>query len=270
MKKELNGSDIADFVKERQLKAVRGLRQQEGVTPTLAIIRTNPDPIVDSYMKIKQTYGADIEAEVVVHTIDQTEALGQIEKLNNDGSVHGIIVQIPLPKKDQTDNILNSVSIEKDVDGLAKGSKYDAPTPVAITWLLAGYDVDLRHKNIVIVGRGRLVGAPLARLWEPSKLDIHIADLKTKDIGQLTQDADVIISAAGVPGLITADMIKPDAIIVDAGVSTDSNGLVGDIASDVRELDTVTITPQKGGVGPLTVSALFENLITATRKTTHP
>lgn len=267
MKRELNGAELAGFIKERQAKAVRGLKQQWNVAPKLAIIRTNPDPIVDSYMRIKQGYGEDIQVEVVVHDIQQTEASELIKKLNDDESMHGIIVQIPLPDRTQTDEILDAVKADKDVDGLASKTDFDAPTPMAINWLLAGYNIDLRGKNIVIVGNGRLVGKPLEKLLRSSDLNPTVVDKSTSDIEDMLQTADVIISATGVPGLITADMVKADAVIVDAGVATDSNGLVGDVAQDVREMPGVTITPIKGGVGPLTVAALFENVITAARNT---
>ncbi len=267
MKKELNGSELAGFIKERQAKAVRGLKQQWKIQPKLAIIRTNPDPIVDSYMRIKQSYGEDIEVLVEVHTIDQSEAKKTIEMLNKDESVHGIIVQIPLPDKSQTDEILNTVAENKDVDGLSLNSLFEAPTPVAISWLLAGYGVDLRGKKIVIVGHGRLVGNPLAKMWLNSGLDVTIADKQTEKLAELTMTADILVCATGVPGLIKLEMVKPDAVIVDAGVATDSNGLVGDVAKEVRELPEIIVTPIKGGVGPLTVSALFENVITSARDT---
>lgn len=265
MKKELNGRELASFIKERQAKAVRGLKQAYGVNPKLAIIRTNPDPVVDSYMKIKQEYGEDILVKVDVHTIDQSEALETIKKLNSDASVHGIIVQIPLPDKSQTDEILNAVVASKDVDGLAAKTEFDAPTPIAINWLLAGYDIDLKGKNIAVVGHGRLVGKPLVKMWASSGLNVEILDKNTEDISLKLQNADVIVSATGVPGVITSEMVKSDAVIVDAGVSTDSNGLIGDVTQEVRELPNITLTPEKGGVGPLTVAALFENLITAAR-----
>lgn len=265
MKKELNGSELVSFIKERQAKAVRGLRQQWKTQPKLAIIRTNPDPVVDSYMRIKQKYGEDILVDVDVHTIDQKEAMKTIDVLNEDDSVHGIIVQIPLPDKSQTDEILNAVSKSKDVDGLAKQTNYDAPTPVAISWLLAGYDVDLKGKNITVIGHGRLVGNPLVKMWQKSGIEVTVVDRSTTEIASNLQIADVIISATGVPGIIKSDMVKPNAVIVDAGVSTDSNGLVGDVSQEVRDLPGITITPVKGGVGPLTVSALFENVISSAR-----
>ena len=263
--KLLNGADLAAFIKERQARQVRGLRQADGVAPHLAIIRTNPDPVVDSYMKLKQGYGDDILVDVTIHTIDQAEALALIERLNNDDSVHGIIVQIPIPDPSQTDDILNSVAAGKDVDGLADNTDFDPATPMAIDWLLAGYNVDLANKNILIVGKGRLVGGPLADLWRKSGYKIETADRHTEDLAAATKNADILVTATGSPGLITSEMVKPNAIIVDAGVATDSNGLVGDVAADVRQLPDITITPEKGGVGPLTVSALFENVIRSAR-----
>lgn len=269
MKKELNGRELVGYIKERQAKAVRGLRQQWHVQPKLAIIRTNPEQIVDSYMRLKQGYGEDIEVDVIVHTIEQSQASSMIEKLNADDSVHGIIVQIPLPNPAQTTEILNAVMPDKDVDGLGENTVFDAPTPMAISWLLAGYAVDLVGKQLAIVGHGRLVGKPLAKLWQNSGLEFEVIDKDTQDIAEKLKLADVLVSATGVPGLITADMVKPDAVIVDAGVSTDSNGLIGDVAQEVREMPNIFITPEKGGVGPLTVSALFENVITAARKSTE-
>ncbi len=265
MHKLLNGKELAEFVKERQARDVRALRQAGGVVPRLAIIRTNPDPVVDSYMRLKQKYGEDILIEVDVHTIKQTAVLATLAELNDNPAVHGIIVQIPLPDPSQTTEVLNAVAAGKDVDGLAKGSRFDAPTPMAINWLLAGYNIELRGKKLVIVGHGRLVGRPLAHIWEKSGLQVTVADKNTDNLSSLTRQADVLVCATGVPGLITAQMVKPEAVIVDAGVATDSNGLIGDVAPEVRGLPGITITPEKGGVGPLTVCALFDNVIRAAR-----
>jgi methylenetetrahydrofolate dehydrogenase (NADP+)/methenyltetrahydrofolate cyclohydrolase len=263
--KLLNGSDLASYIKERQARDARSLIQGSHITPRLAIIRTNPDPVVDSYMHLKQKYGDDIQVMVDVHTINQKDALATITELNNDSSIHGIIVQIPLPDTTQTNEILNAVSASKDVDGLAAKTNFDPATPMAINWLLAGYNVNLPGKNIVIVGNGRLVGKPLSELWRASGLLVTVVDKKTNNLAEVAREADILVCATGVPGLITADMVKADAIIVDAGVATDSNGLSGDIAPNVRELQGITITPEKGGVGPLTVCALFENVLRSAR-----
>lgn len=259
--KLLNGADLASYIKERQAHQVRGLRQAHGINPHLSIIRTNPDPVVDSYMRLKQSYGEDVLIDVTVHTVEQKDSAKLIAKLNTDPGVHGIIVQIPLPDPSQTDELLNIVGADKDVDGLAAKTNFDPATPLAIDWLLAGYNVNLQGMQIVIVGQGRLVGAPLAERWQQAGYNVATADSRTQNLAELVTSADILITAVGLPGLISANMVKPDAVIVDAGVATDSNGLVGDVAADVRELPNIKITPEKGGVGPLTVSALFENVI---------
>lgn len=261
----LNGKDLADYIKERQAHDVRSLVQGSDVKPHLAIVRTNPDPVVDSYMKLKQAYGEEVGIKVDVHTIDQSQVIETIDKLNADDTVHGIIVQIPLPDPSQTTEVLSAVSANKDVDGLASKTAFDPATPMAIMWLLAGYNVDLAGKHIVIVGHGRLVGKPLARIWQESDYDVQVVDKQTDNLSEAVKTADILVTATGAPGIIKASMVKPGAVIVDAGVATDKNGLIGDVAPEVRELPNITITPEKGGVGPLTVCALFENVIRSAR-----
>ncbi len=261
--KSLNGADLAGFIQERQARQVRALRQAHNTIPHLAIIRTNPDPVVDSYMKLKQGYGQDVLVGVAVHTIDQSQAIDRIKELNEDDAIHGIIVQLPLPDPQQTEEILNTVAANKDVDGLATKTDFDPATPLAISWLLAGYNIELKNKQILIIGQGRLVGKPLARLWQTSGYNVYKADRKTNNLTELAKTSDIIVCATGQPGLISANMVKPDVVIVDAGVATDNNGLIGDVAPDIRKLPNITITPEKGGVGPLTVCALFENVIRA-------
>ena len=172
-------------------------------------------------------------------------------------------MQIPLPEPSQTDEILNAVNPAKDVDGLNKKTIFDAATPTAINWLLSSYNIDLRGKKTVVVGQGRLVGKPIYQLLKSSGVEVEAVDKKTIDIEKIVSDADIIISATGRPNSIKNSMIKAGAVVVDAGTSTDSSGLVGDVEPAVRERDDITITPVSGGVGPLTVSALFENVIRA-------
>jgi len=262
----LNGSDLAGFIKERQAHQVRGLIQAHHITPHLAIVQTVHTPVIDTYVGLKQKYGADIQVTVTPHVVDQADALATIQKLNADPAVHGIIVQLPVADPAQTDQLVNAVDPAKDVDGLGQDPAFDPATPTAINWLLAGYNVELRQKNIVVVGQGRLVGAPLAKLFRDSGLSVKTADASTEDLAALTRQADILITATGKPGLITSDMIKPNAVVVDAGVATDAGKIVGDLAADVRERNDLIMTPQKGGVGPLTVCSLFENVIEAARR----
>ncbi len=259
----LNGSDLADFVKERQLHQSRSLRQSMAITPHLAIVNDGGNQVTETYLKLKKAYGEDIEVKVDVITLPDGELLDVIKKLNNDKSVHGIIIQLPLSDISQTDKILQAVKPEKDVDGLCDQSKFVPATALAINWLMAGYNIDLNAKKIAIVGNGRLVGAPLAKLWRDSGYDVLVCDDKTADLGAVLRQADIIVSATGVPGLITSDMINKNAVVVDAGTSSENGKIVGDLADDVRQRDDLTITPIKGGVGPLTVAALFDNVLSA-------
>lgn len=261
--RQLNGSELAGFIKERQARQVRGLIQAHHVTPKLAIVQTNHTLVIDAYVKLKKKYGADIHVEVEAHVIEQRDALRTIKQLNDDPSIHGIIVQLPIADPTQTEELVNAVAPGKDVDGLGAKPEFDPATPTAVNWLLAGYNIELNHKKIVIVGRGRLVGDPLARMFRESGLHIDVADKKTKDLGALTRIADVLITATGSPGLIKSDMIQPGAVVVDAGVATEAGKLVGDLAEDARARADLAVTPTKGGVGPLTVCALFENVIQA-------
>ena len=263
--KLLNGKELAEFIKERQAKQVRVLRQAAGITPKLAIIQCIEDPVIDTYVRLKKRYGADILAEVEHHQVDQADIPALLKKLNADDAVHGIIVQLPLVDPAQTDRIVNLVAPEKDVDALGKDARFDPATPMAIMWLLAGYNVDLNAKHILLIGRGKLVGAPLEKMLKNSELDVEVVGREVKDLAARTLEADVIITATGSPAILYPDMIKQGAVVVDAGVASEDGKTVGDVAPAVFERDDLTITPAKGGVGPLTVCALFENVIRAAR-----
>lgn len=263
--KLLNGRELAGFIKERQAKAVRGLRQAHSVQPKLAIIVTVDHPVIDVYVRLKKQYGADILIDVDIHRISQAEVPALIKELNSDESVHGIIVQLPLADPSETDRVVGLVAPEKDVDALGESPLYDPATPMAILWLLAGYNVELDGKHILLIGRGKLVGAPLERMLKNSGHTVAVADRSTPDLKSETLKADVIITAAGSPAILYPDMVKEGAVVVDAGVASEDGKTVGDVAPELYQRDDLTITPAKGGVGPLTVCALFENVIRAAR-----
>jgi methylenetetrahydrofolate dehydrogenase (NADP+)/methenyltetrahydrofolate cyclohydrolase len=268
--KLLNGKELAGYIKERQAHEVRALRQAQHIQPKLAIVVTVDNPVIDLYMRLKKQYGADILIDVEVHRVTQPEVPELLNMLSNDQSVHGIIVQLPLADPAETDAIVNLVPPEKDVDALGKNALFDPATPMAIMWLLAGYNIDLAGKKVLLVGRGKLVGAPLERIYKSSGIDVSVATRSTTDLAAEVSQADVIITATGSPAILYADMIKQGAVVVDAGVASEDGKTVGDVAPDVYERDDLTITPPKGGVGPLTVCALFENVIRAARQSTAP
>jgi methylenetetrahydrofolate dehydrogenase (NADP+)/methenyltetrahydrofolate cyclohydrolase len=265
--KLLNGSELASYIKVRQAHQVRALRQAHRIVPKLAIIQTINDPVIDTYVRLKKSYGDDILIEVEHHKVDQSEALSIIERLNSDATVHGIIVQLPLAEPSETEKLVNAVSPHKDVDALGKKPDFDPATPMAINWLLAGYNVALANRKIAIIGNGRLVGKPLAHMWRNSGYDVTIIDQATPNMKEIIRNSEVIVTAAGAPGIITSDMLAPDSVVVDAATASEDGKIVGDVADDVRERHDLTITPSKGGVGPLTVTALFDNVIRAARAT---
>jgi methylenetetrahydrofolate dehydrogenase (NADP+)/methenyltetrahydrofolate cyclohydrolase len=267
MMKFLNGAELAGYIKQRQAKQVRALIQANKINPKLAIVVCNHNHVSSIYANLKQKYGKDILIDVEIYKIDQAEAESLIEKLNKDRLIHGIIVQLPLLNPEQTDEILNCIEPSKDVDGLALKSNFDMATPTAILWLLSGYNIDLMAKNIVIIGRGRLVGSPLKTMLDKSGINTQVIHSQTKNPQNLLNDAQIIITAVGKPGIINSAMIPQNCIVVDAGTASDKGKQKGDLADDVYNREDLTITPKIGGIGPLTVCALFDNLIRAASNT---
>lgn len=260
--KYLSGSDLASFIKERQLHQVRILAGNK-IFPKLAIVICGNDLPSQKYIGLKQEYGNEIGIAVEIYKVEQTDAIKTIGVLNSNKEVQGIIVQLPLPDIKNTDEILNSVLPSKDLDGLGQNSIYDSATPTAIMWLLAGYNVNLAGKQIVIVGQGRLIGKPLVAIMQSSGLNPVVVDEFTENIPQTISEADVLVTAVGKANIIKAQDIRQGAVVIDAGVASENGVLKGDLADDVYERDDLTLTPKTGGVGPLTVCALFDNVIKA-------
>ena len=262
MVKELSGRELAGFVKERQAHLVRSLRGRK-VFPKLLILRDSDNPVITKYVTLKQKYGEDIGVEVEDFVAKSTDELKErIKEANSDPSISGMIVQLPLTDKDATDDVVKLIDPKKDVDGLSGNGKFDSATATAINWLFAGYDINLEHKKIALVGRGRLVGAPLFRMFTNSGLSVELFH-RGSNLEEL-KNYDIIITATGVPHLIKSEYVKPSAVIVDAGTASEKGVLMGDVDEEVRARDDIAaITPKLGGVGPLTVSVLFENVIYA-------
>lgn len=270
MVKELNGREIAGFVKERQSRVVKSLKSQK-IFPKLVIIRDSDNPVITKYVNLKKRYGDDIGVEVVDEFVENPtlEKLQEtVKKAGEDESVSGIIVQLPLTNPDWVNDVTSLIPAKKDVDGLAKydGREneriFDSATATAINWLLGGHNIDLEGKRIAIVGRGKLVGGPLIRMWTNSGYSLEVFH-RGSDFSKL-KDFDIIVTATGNPHLITSEMIKSGAVIVDAGTASEGGHLVGDISDEIRERnDLGAITPKIGGVGPLTVTVLFEDVLRA-------
>lgn len=257
--KELNGRELADYIKERHAHTVKALRSRK-IFPKLAIFYDNDSPAIAKYMSLKQNYGNDVGIEVEITKISTVDAEEKIHAAAEDEKVTGIIVQLPLAECNMS--ILDLIPLKKDVDGLRGES--DTATAMAIHWLLTGYGVDLRGKKIAIVGHGKLVGAPLEKMWHESGYDVTVYD-KGDDTSTLPE-CDVVVTATGVPGLIKSEMLKYGAIVIDAGTASEGGILKGDVDDAVRERNDLMITPKLGGVGPLTVAMLFERVLQAAQK----
>lgn len=223
-------------------------------------------------MRLKKQYADDILVDVDIIEVTPKNIISKIEQTNNDKNVHGIIVQLPLDKKQEwgdVEEILSYIKPEKDVDGLNSESNiYFSATAQAIDWLLVGYNIDLKNKKIAIVGDGKLVGRPLASMWLKSGYNVTTFNEENNNEMQKTlQNYDVVVSAVGKPALIKSEMLKKNCVVVDAGTSTDGGRVVGDLAEEVREdRKDLTVTPKIGGVGPLTIASLIDNVIISARK----
>ena len=261
--KSLNGAELAGYIKENQAHLARGLLAR-GVKPRLVIIRNSKSPVIEKYVSLKKGYGEDIGVEVEDWLRKDLEAA--VNEANARDDIHGVIVQLPLEGEQNVESIVNSLAPAKDVDGLGEKAEFDSATATAINWLLSGYNIDLNGKRIALVGHGRLVGAPLDRMWRSSGYDVTVFRSKS-DLSELV-DYDVIVSATGKPHLIKDQMVKTGAVVVDAGTASEGGVLVGDLDESVRERqDLAAITLKVGGVGPLTVAALFEHVLMVASKT---
>ncbi len=255
--KILNGHELADFIKKRQAHQVRSMTKK----PTLLIIRDSDNPVITKYVNLKIEYGEDIGVKVIDYRAKNSEDIkNKILSANEDSEISGIILQLPIIEKDKTDELTNLIAPAKDVDGLSENGNFDSATATAINWLLTGYDIELKNQKIAIVGRGKLVGAPLYKMFTKSNLNVTLFH-RGSDLTEL-KNYDIIITATGVPGLIKSEMVKPGCVIIDAGTASEKGILVGDVDESVRaRTDLAAISPKIGGVGPLTVTCLFDHVI---------
>lgn len=249
--KLLDGRDVAGFIQERHARAIRSL----GRPPRLVIVRSGDDEATSRYLRAKQRYGEAIGAEVLVHQAAAATILGDIKRLSSDAT--GLIVQLPLLDPTQTEAALAAVPLQRDIDGLAPNSPFEATTPKAIMWLLAAYNVDLAGRRIAVVGQGRLVGRPLADRLELAGHEVVRCDEHTPNLAAVISAANIVITATGQPGLITSAMLQRGAVVVDAASPQ------SDLADDVLTRADLTRSPNPGGVGTMTVAALYDNLLIA-------
>ncbi len=269
MNKIMDGRLVRDTRKEELKKEITKLKEKL----TLVVISVGEDPASKVYVHEKEKMACDVGYQFInMHfdDIEEDKLIKEIEKLNNDVNINGIIVQLPLPKTLNKNKILNTISPLKDVDGLTdlnfikliRKEKGLIPcTPKGILSILDYYKVDL-SKKVVIVGRSELVGLPLFHLLLNRNATVTLCHSKTKDLKSYTKDADILIVAVGKKELISRDMVKDGSIIVDVGINRENGKLYGDVENSSLEVASF-MTPVPGGVGPMTVISLMENVLEA-------
>lgn len=262
----LDGRKVAGKIYESLKKEIEGLKA-EGVQPFLVVILVGEDPASVLYVKKKeekaQSLGIGFQLYHFLTIASQTNLENLIEELNQNVNIHGIIVQLPLPSNFETEKVLKLINPQKDIDGLNGGMP--PPTAAAIMEILDHYNINLEGQKVVIIGRGKLVGEPLEKILKAQNINLTVCDSKTADLKAITLSADIIISGAGVPGLLTADMVTEKTVVIDAGTAESSGKLAGDVEKSVYG-KVGAYSPVPGGVGPVTVAELYKNLIDAAKK----
>ncbi len=279
----LDGRLVSDFLLTTVSREVETLNAQ-GVTPKLVIILVGNNPSSLSYIRQKENTSKKVGFAYEQKNLDEkvtTEKLVVlIEKLNCDKSVHGILVQLPLPAHIEVPLVIRAIDPMKDVDGfqaynlgklfLAKDFEDLIPcTPRGIVRLLDYYELDVAGKEVTIVGRSNTVGKPLAVMLINRDATVTVCHSKTPNLADHTRRADVLIAAVGRPRMITADMVKKGAIVIDVGITKVENKLVGDVDFDAVKEKASWITPVPGGVGPMTVMCLMDNVLRAAKRLTR-
>ncbi|HDZ6319549.1 TPA: bifunctional methylenetetrahydrofolate dehydrogenase/methenyltetrahydrofolate cyclohydrolase FolD [Staphylococcus aureus] len=274
--KILDGKQIAKDYRQGLEDQVEALKEK-GFTPKLSVILVGNDGASQSYVRSKKKAAEKIGMiSEIVHleeTATEEEVLNELNRLNNDDSVSGILVQVPLPKQVSEQKILEAINPEKDVDGFHPiniGKLYIDEqtfvpcTPLGIMEILKHADIDLEGKNAVVIGRSHIVGQPVSKLLLQKNASVTILHSRSKDMASYLKDADVIVSAVGKPGLVTKDVVKEGAVIIDVGNTPDENGkLKGDVDYDAVKEIAGAITPVPGGVGPLTITMVLNNTLLA-------
>jgi len=275
----IDGKAIAQEVRAEWKVRADALKAR-GITPGLAVIIVGEDPASKVYVanKVKACAELGLYSEHIVLPADISEAtlLEKIAALNSDPKIHGLLVQLPVPKHIDSDKILKAISPDKDVDGFHQmnvgalvigNTQFPPCTPYGAMKLLEKCGVEIEGKHAVVIGRSNIVGKPMALMLLQKNATVTICTSKTVDLAKFTRDADILVVATGKPQMITGDMIKPGAAVIDVGINRLPNGkLVGDVDFDSAKEVAGWITPVPGGVGPMTITMLVANTIQAAER----
>ena len=276
----IDGKAFAASVREKVAGHVARLKEENGITPGLAVVLVGEDPASQVYVRSKGKQTVEVGMNSYEHKLDadtsEADLLALIDKLNNDPTVHGILVQLPLPKHLDEDLVINSIAPEKDVDGfhisnvglLGTGQKSMVPcTPLGCLMMLRDYHGSLSGMDAVVIGRSNIVGKPMAQLLLGDSCTVTIAHSRTKDLPDVVRRADIVVAAVGRPEMVPGDWIKEGATVIDVGINRierdGKNKLVGDVDFASAAERAGAITPVPGGVGPMTIACLLANTVTA-------
>ena len=261
---------------EKLRKNIKKEIEDNNLTPTLAVIKVGDNKASNIYVRNKKKACEEVGINFIEtdfpDTISQNTVIDEIRRLNNDISVNAILVQLPLPSNFYAGKIINEIDPVKDVDGLTytnvgnlvlENECLTSCTPLGVMELLKMYNVELKGKDVCIVGRSNLVGKPLIQLLLQKDATVSICHSKSKNMKDYTKHADILIVAAGHPNLITKDMVKDGVIVIDVGINKENDSLCGDVDFDEVSKRAKLITPVPGGVGPMTVACLLKNVVKA-------
>ncbi len=271
----IDGKSLAKKVQSTVATEVAQLKQEKNIVPGLAVVLVGDDPASHAYVNMKAKACENVGLYSITHnmpdTISQDEIIATIEMMNNNPRIDGILVQLPLPKHIDTDKILEVIDPKKDVDGfhaynvgrLVTGLDSFVPcTPLGVMRIFEEYEIDLRGKDVCVVGASNIVGKPMASLLLNAEATVTITHIHTKDLKAHTSRADIVVVGVGVPGLIKEDMVKEGAIVIDIGTNRIEDGsLVGDVDFKNVSPKCSYITPVPGGVGPMTIAMLLSNTL---------
>ncbi len=275
----ISGKEIGKQIREELKKEIEQLKKEKGVTPGLNVLLVGEDPASQTYVGMKEKTAGNLGINSVVERVpadtSEEEVLNYVEKWNNDDSVHGILVQLPLPDHINEGKVLDAISIEKDVDGfhpenvgrLVVGEDAFIPcTPYGIIKLLEYSNVDIEGKHAVVLGRSNIVGKPISILLLERNATVTICHSRTKNLSEITKQGDIFVVAVGRPEMVTGDMIKPGAVVIDVGVNRVEDKLKGDVEFESAKEVAGMITPVPGGAGPMTITMLMNNTLESAKR----
>lgn len=273
----IDGKAVAKRMRGEIAEGVARIKAKKGITPKLVVVLVGEDPASIIYVRNKEKgaieLGMSSETHRIPSSIKQDSLIEIVKELNADRSIHGILVQLPLPKGISEDAVVAAISPEKDVDGLhpmnmGKLLRGEAPlhlpcTAQGVIELLLSTGIEIKGKEAVVVGRSNIVGKPVAILLLQRHATVTICHSRTRDLGEVVRRGDIIVAAVGSPGLIHGDMIKKGAYIIDVGTNRVGEKLLGDVDFESAKERAAFITPVPGGVGPMTITMLLKNTLRA-------